>query len=221
MKKGIIMPRPSPPLLTVLTIAFCLAGCTTWQRTTTEQQVEETITQLKSLSQVFLESEVAACTKITAAFPPYVQFMTVWAGRTTWEECLKVSRDKCRPIEPHWSWRTACFVLCGFTVMLATVVVPLTGAASPGQRYGQQPPCPTIIRHQAVLRAFQHAHPCPATGQTTGACPGWVKDHLWPLCAGGTDTVGNLVWSPAAEAALKDRWEKAMCRRLGCQHRGD
>jgi hypothetical protein len=84
------MLKRSPSFFTVLALALCLTGCTLWQRTTAEQQVEETVTQLKSLSQVFLESEVAACTKITAAFPPYVQFMTVWAGRTTWEECLKV-----------------------------------------------------------------------------------------------------------------------------------
>ena len=81
--------------------------------------------------------------------------------------------------------------------------------------------CSVIPRSSTVLRQFQHQHPCPATGLTTGACPGWVKDHKWPLCAGGTDTLDNLVWSPVEEAKLKDVWEKAMCRRLGCTHRGE
>jgi hypothetical protein len=74
--------------------------------------------------------------------------------------------------------------------------------------------CPPVHRSQAVLLAFQRAHPCPANGQQTGACPGWVRDHRWPLCAGGADSVENLVWAPADEAKLKDVWEKTMCRRL-------
>jgi len=81
--------------------------------------------------------------------------------------------------------------------------------------------CPKIMRSQAVLRAFQRTHPCPSTGKLRGKCLGWVKDHIWPLCAGGADSPENIVWSPVKEAAAKDRWEKMMCRRLGCLHRGD
>lgn len=81
--------------------------------------------------------------------------------------------------------------------------------------------CTPVQRSQAVLHAFQKQYPCPSTGKTTGVCVGWVKDHIWPLCAGGADTIENLVWSPVNEAKLKDAWEKTMCRRLGCAHRGD
>jgi hypothetical protein len=39
-------------------------------------------------------------------------------------------------------------------------------------------------RSRDVTREFQREHPCPSTGKTTGACPGYVRDHIWPLaCA--------------------------------------
>jgi hypothetical protein len=36
-------------------------------------------------------------------------------------------------------------------------------------------------RSPSVKREFQLAHPCPATGRTSGACPGFVKDYIKPL----------------------------------------
>jgi hypothetical protein len=68
-------------------------------------------------------------------------------------------------------------------------------------------------RSRAVTQQFQKLHPCPATGKATGACPGWVKDHVVPLCAGGPDAVRNMQWQTKAEAAAKDRAERAQCRR--------
>lgn len=53
-----------------------------------------------------------------------------------------------------------------------------------------------IIRSQAVLDAFQKIHPCPSTGKTTGACPGWQKNHVIPRACGGCDAVSNLDWMP-------------------------
>jgi hypothetical protein len=67
-------------------------------------------------------------------------------------------------------------------------------------------------RSQAVLRQFQLEHPCPSTGLTSGACPGWVKDHIVPLCHGGPDLPTNLQWQTVEDAKLKDRWE---CTRKG------
>jgi hypothetical protein len=66
-------------------------------------------------------------------------------------------------------------------------------------------------RSREVTREFQHLHPCPATGKATGACPGWVKDHVMPLCAGGADSVANMQWQTVAEAKKKDRWERSVC----------
>ena len=54
----------------------------------------------------------------------------------------------------------------------------------------------TIKRRADVLRAFQKIHPCPSTGLTTGACPGWAKNHAVPLACGGLDIVSNLYWVP-------------------------
>lgn len=71
----------------------------------------------------------------------------------------------------------------------------------------------SIKRSQAVLTAFQKIHPCPSTGLTTGACPGWALDHVVPLACGGCDAVFNLQWLPDAgkscgEPYCKDRYER-------------
>lgn len=75
--------------------------------------------------------------------------------------------------------------------------------------------CPPVHRSQAVLRAFQRQVPCPSTGKTTGACPGWVKDHRIPLClgaaAGGVDSPQNMQWQTIAAAHVKDQQERRQC----------
>ena len=35
-------------------------------------------------------------------------------------------------------------------------------------------------RSREVTREFQREHPCPSTGRTSGACPGYRKDHITP-----------------------------------------
>jgi hypothetical protein len=62
-------------------------------------------------------------------------------------------------------------------------------------------------RSHHVTAKFQKLNPCPFTGKTTGACPGWVKDHIIALCKGGADGVWNLQWQTVAEAKAKDKWE--------------
>jgi hypothetical protein len=58
------------------------------------------------------------------------------------------------------------------------------------------------------------SHPCPSTGKTKGRCPGYVVDHVKPLCAGGADRPSNMQWQTVKEAKKKDRLEAAECRRL-------
>ena len=99
--------------------------------------------------------------------------------------------------------------------LLLALVLSLLLAAPAGAT------CPTLTRSAAVVRAFKRTHPCPATGLTTGRCVGYVVDHRWPLCAGGSDTVENLVWQEVQAAQDKDKLERAYCRLLGCQHRRD
>jgi hypothetical protein len=73
---------------------------------------------------------------------------------------------------------------------------------------------PAFARDPAVVRAFRKDHPCPSTQRTTGACPGWVVDHLWPLCAGGPDAVWNMAWQELAASKRKDRIERQACADL-------
>jgi hypothetical protein len=68
-------------------------------------------------------------------------------------------------------------------------------------------------RSPEVAREFQRLHPCPSTGKPKGRCPGYVKDHIKPLCAGGLDHPSNMQWQTVGDAKKKDRIEKAQCRR--------
>lgn len=63
-------------------------------------------------------------------------------------------------------------------------------------------------RSSAVRHAFMRQ-----TGYPHGR-PGFVIDHVVPLCAGGLDAVSNLQWQTKAAAKVKDRDERALCRRL-------
>jgi hypothetical protein len=60
-------------------------------------------------------------------------------------------------------------------------------------------------RSASVKREFQLTHPCPATGRTSGACPGYVKDHVLPLACGGPDAVSNMQWQTTTDAKAKDQ----------------
>jgi hypothetical protein len=68
-------------------------------------------------------------------------------------------------------------------------------------------------RSRSVTREFQREHPCPSTGLTTGACPGYRKDHIKALACGGPDAVSNLQWQTIADARAKDAWERKACAR--------
>jgi hypothetical protein len=69
------------------------------------------------------------------------------------------------------------------------------------------------LRNTSQRAAFIRHHPCPATGRTRGACPGYVVDHIAPLCAGGLDNPGNMQWQTMKEGKEKDLKERQMCRR--------
>lgn len=65
-----------------------------------------------------------------------------------------------------------------------------------------------ILRRADVLSAFKKVHPCPSTGKTSGACPGWIMDHVIPLACGGADSVGNLQWLPVESWRAKSLFER-------------
>jgi len=64
-----------------------------------------------------------------------------------------------------------------------------------------------IKRNSSARRVFREVYPCPSTGSTEGACPGYVIDHLRALKHGGTDTPDNMQWQTREEAKAKDRVE--------------
>lgn len=71
----------------------------------------------------------------------------------------------------------------------------------PRDKYGH------IQRSAATKAEFKREHPCPATGKRSGACPGYVIDHIIALKRGGADAPYNMQWQTTAEAKAKDRWE--------------
>ena len=69
-----------------------------------------------------------------------------------------------------------------------------------------------IARSSNELRLFKKEHPCPSTKQDHGACPGYVIDHIIPLCACGSDSRKNMQWQTVKESKKKDVLEREMCR---------
>lgn len=65
-----------------------------------------------------------------------------------------------------------------------------------------------IKRSEAAKDAFKRQHPCPSTGKSRGACPGYVIDHVRPLASGGPDSPTNMQWQTTADAKAKDKWER-------------
>ncbi len=68
-----------------------------------------------------------------------------------------------------------------------------------------------IVRSATARRQFESSHACPSTGKKTGACPGYVIDHVKPLACGGIDAPSNMSWQTVAAAKAKDRWERSGC----------
>lgn len=64
-----------------------------------------------------------------------------------------------------------------------------------------------IQRHSGAKAEFKRQHPCPSTGKPSGACPGYVVDHIQALKRGGADSPNNMQWQTTNEAKAKDKWE--------------
>lgn len=64
-----------------------------------------------------------------------------------------------------------------------------------------------IKRSEKAKDDFKNTHPCPSTGKGSGACPGYVIDHINPLKRGGPDSPDNMQWQTEAAAKAKDKVE--------------
>jgi hypothetical protein len=64
-----------------------------------------------------------------------------------------------------------------------------------------------IARSGKAKDDFKKSHPCPSTGKSSGACPGYVIDHVTPLKRGGADSPSNMQWQTTAAAKSKDKTE--------------
>lgn len=64
-----------------------------------------------------------------------------------------------------------------------------------------------IARSAKAKQQFKRQHPCPSTGKGSGACPGYVIDHVHPLKRGGRDAPDNMQWQTVQDAKIKDRTE--------------
>ena len=95
--------------------------------------------------------------------------------------------------------------LCEITLRALFIFVLMLSALSADAR---------IYRSHQAIAEFKRLEPCPSTGWPRGRCPGYVIDHVVPLCAGGPDVAANMQWQTVADAKLKDRAEWAQCRRL-------
>lgn len=71
-----------------------------------------------------------------------------------------------------------------------------------------------IPRSSSAKAEFKRLQPCPSTDRPRGACPGYVIDHVVPLCAGGPDEPANMQWQTVEAAKVKDRAERRQCRAL-------
>jgi hypothetical protein len=71
----------------------------------------------------------------------------------------------------------------------------------------------TRDRHGRIERSgkakdeFRRKHPCPSTGKTSGACKGYVIDHVQALKHGGADDPSNMQWQTKEAAKEKDKVE--------------
>jgi hypothetical protein len=85
---------------------------------------------------------------------------------------------------------------------------PKPPKVKPAKQPRPQPP-PRFISPKA---AFRRATPCPATGLTSGPCPGYVVDYILPLSCDGINAPINMQWNTVDAAKAQRKWERSGCK---------
>src|SRR5205085_3992504 len=68
-------------------------------------------------------------------------------------------------------------------------------------------------RSREVTREFQREHPCPSTGLTSGACPGYRQGSRLAARLRRPRRSFQHQWQTVAAAKAKYRWEVRACGR--------
>ena len=69
------------------------------------------------------------------------------------------------------------------------------------------------ISRQAQSRDIERVQavtPCPSTGKSSGARPGYVIDHVESLKRGGADAPSKMQWQTKEQAKEKDKIEQCL-----------
>ena len=96
-------------------------------------------------------------------------------------------------------------VVSSFVVLVAVLVWSHKGQAE-------------TKRSRTAIRNFIASHPCPVPSKPHRVCPGYVVDHIRPLCGGGADKPSNMQWQEYQESLKKDAWERKLCANLHKKH---
>lgn len=91
--------------------------------------------------------------------------------------------------------------------LLILLLIALTASAGTRCQSCPRDSSGRIKRSASARAAFRKANPCPSTGRRSGACPGYVIDHIRALKRGGADHPSNMQWQTRAAARAKDRIE--------------
>lgn len=70
-----------------------------------------------------------------------------------------------------------------------------------------------VTKRSYIARSnFIKTNPCPNNLNIyKNKCPGYIVDHIVPLCAGGLDSPINMQWQTIKEAKDKDKLEWKKC----------
>ena len=84
--------------------------------------------------------------------------------------------------------------------LLAPTLADARGSSSHSTHAGSRAKAPAvprdspgrIARSSTARSEFRRSNPCPSTNKSSGACPGYVIDHVTPLKRGGTDSPSDM-----------------------------
>lgn len=96
---------------------------------------------------------------------------------------------------------------CSKKALIALLTIWCSATSAQPQPHAEPP-----LRSRVVRAEFQRYEPCPSTGLTRGACPGFEVDHAVPLCMGGPDVISNLQWLTVEAHRRKTVDDIRLCR---------